>query len=247
MSENLLKIYSTGEGPTLLFLHGLGSSRRCWDLVIHQLKSEYHCCTVELYGHGSQPPLPGRTTIEGTAEDLNSMLKTVKWQPDIIIGHSLGGLVAASLALQNSACARQLILLDTPTRQVRLKFLHRLTLSALRKHFQQSITKQVQRMTRDTELQEELIQTNLSTDHASYLQYMESLLKSDYTSRIREISLPLEAWITRSLAPDKLTLEKVLQQYGYDHLSPEQVRHMPDAGHFVMLERPEQVASLLSS
>jgi pimeloyl-ACP methyl ester carboxylesterase len=239
MSEHSLKIYTTGEGPTLLFIHGLGSSRRCWDLAVNALRREFHCCTLDLYGHGSNRTIPDSITIQQTSAELGDILRTVKWKPALMVGHSLGGLVAVQLALQQPDCADQLVLVDTPTRQVQLGFLKKMVLSTLRKNFRQAVTKQYTRMIRDKDLRQELTCAALTTDQAAYLKYMESLLNMDLTDHIKDIQIPVHVWMTRSLAPDKPTLRKVLKQYGYSHLPEEHRHHTPDAGHFVMLEQPE--------
>lgn len=239
MNEHSLKIYTTGEGPTLLFIHGLGSSRRCWDLAVNALRREFHCCTLDLYGHGSNRTIPDSITIQQTSEELGDVLRTVKWKPALMVGHSLGGLVAVQLTLQQPDCADQLVLVDTPTQQVQLRFLKKMVLSTLRKNFQKAVTKQYSRMTRDKDLRKELIASALTTEHTAYLKYMQSLLNTDLSDCIRDIHQPVHAWMTRSLAPDRPTLGKVLKQYGYGHLPEEYRHHTPDAGHFVMLEQPE--------
>jgi pimeloyl-ACP methyl ester carboxylesterase len=206
---------------------------------VNSLRNEFHCCTLDLYGHGSNRTIPDSNTIQETAADLGDVLRTVKWKPALMVGHNLGGLVAAQLALHQPDCAEQLVLVDTPTRQLQMRVLQKLALSALRKNFRQAVTKQYTRMIRDKDLREELIGAAIATDHTAYLHYMESQMNLDLTDQIREIQFPVHAWITRSLAPDKPTLGKVLDQYGYGHLPEEHRHHTPDAGHFVMLEQPE--------
>ena len=239
MSQSTLPLFTTGEGPTLLFIHGLGSSRRCWDQVVNQLSQQFHCCTLDLPGHGTNRENQEHATIEDTARELANTLDGVRWTPEAIVGHSMGGLIAASLAESKPDAAHRLVLLDTPTRQLRIPFLRKWVVSTLKKNRKEAITRQYRRMTRDQELAKELIAEAMATNHYAYDQYMESLLNADYRQKIHRSAIPVHVWMTRSLAPDLASFHRALEKYGYRHLPEEQRHHDPDWGHFLMMESPQ--------
>ena len=242
---NKLPIYRKGEGPTLLFIHALGSSAQVWDRAVKLLSRSFHCCTLDLFGHGANREKPDTITIEQTAVTLAESLSEVKWKPAAIIGHNLGGLVGIELVLKIPLCTDRLILIDTPTRQVRTPFLKKIVLTTLSKNFEQAVKKQFSRMTKDEEVFQSLVETALSTDRQAYLSYMDSMMQTDYRAAMRTIEVPVDSWITRSLAPNTMTYEKVLTQYGYDHLPNQNRHHDPDLAHFMMMEKPAVFAQAL--
>ena len=242
---NKLPIYRKGEGPTLLFIHTLGSSADVWDRAVKLLSRSFHCCTLDLFGHGGNREKSDVINIEQTAGALAESLSEVKWKPAAIIGHNLGGLIGIDLVLKTPLCTDRLILIDTPTRQVRTPFLKKMVLITLNKNFDQAVKKQFSRMTKDEEIFQSLVETSLGTDRQAYLSYMDSLMQTDYRAVIRTIEVPVDSWITRSLAPNTMAFEKVLSQYGYDHLPLKNRHHDPDLGHFMMLEKPAVFAQSL--
>jgi pimeloyl-ACP methyl ester carboxylesterase len=233
-----LSINRKGEGPTLLFIHALGSSARVWERAVKLLSRSFHCCTLDLFGHGGNREIPDVINIEQTAGALAESLSEVKWKPAAIIGHNLGGLIGIDLVLKIPLCTDRLILIDTPTRQVRTPFLKKIVLTTLNKNFDQAVKKQFSRMTKDEEIYQSLVETALSTDRHAYLSYMDSMMQTDCRASMRTIDVPVDSWITRSLAPNTMTFEKVLSQYGYDHLPDQNRHHDPGLGHFMMLEKP---------
>lgn len=247
MKETAMRLYTKGEGQTLLFLHGLGSSHHCWSQAVEILKSDYHCCSLDLYGHGALQTPPDLPTIETTVATIGNLLHQVKWKPAAIVGHNLGGVIALTLALKDPRCTQRLVLIDTPTRQMSWRWIRTLSLTTLRKHFKKAVTKQFSRMTRDEDLSRELVQEALDTDQEAYLSYMESVLQTDLKEQIRDIQLPVHIWMTRSLAPDFQTFNRVLSRFGYSHIPEIQRHHSPEYGHFMMMESPEAFGEMLDA
>jgi len=240
-----LELHRVGEGPTLFFIHGLGSNRHCWKDTIEQLKEDYHCVTLNLYGHGDNQNVPERMTVESTADDIALMLKEVRWKPSALIGHSLGGMIALMLELKNPQLSEKLVLLDTPTRQIRFWILKRMVMKTLKKNFDKAIEKQYAHMTGDMELYHQLVKTCKETDRDAYLRYMKSLLHTELHERVKEVQVPLHLILSRSLAPTETLKEKVIKKYGYDHLPKKNVHRNIKAGHFTMMEQPEAFAETI--
>ncbi len=244
MAKNL-EFHRVGEGPTLFFIHGLGSNRHCWKDTIEQLKKDYHCVTLDLYGHGNNRNVPEHITVESTADEIAQMMKEVKWKPSALIGHSLGGMIALMLELKNPQLSEKLVLLDTPTRQIRFWILKRMVMNTLRKNFDKAIEKQYAHMTGDMDLYHQLVETCKETHRDAYLRFMKSLLYTELHERVKEVQVPMHLILSRSLAPTETLREKVIQKYGYDHLPKKNVHRKIKAGHFVMMEQPEAFAETL--
>ncbi len=106
-----LAVHSLGDGPPVLFLHGLFGSGRIWRSLAAQLASEWRCLLVDLRGHGSSPKLPP-LTYPAMAEDLCALLDREGLAEAALVGHSMGGKVAMTLALAHPERVPRLAVLD---------------------------------------------------------------------------------------------------------------------------------------
>ncbi len=101
--------------PTLVLIHGTAGSTHWWDPVMPML-SGYHVIRGDLLGHGgSAKPATGYSVPE-QARRVGAVLDRLGIEHAAVIGHSLGGLVATSLAEQRRALVRSLTLIDTGPR-----------------------------------------------------------------------------------------------------------------------------------
>lgn len=94
-----MNIQISGEGrTTLLFIHGYCEDLHIWDEFVDALKHDYQLVTIDLPGHGLSP-LPGLDfSIDDVANDIHQILLSRDITEYFVIGHSLGGYVALSLA-----------------------------------------------------------------------------------------------------------------------------------------------------
>ncbi|MCF0069395.1 alpha/beta hydrolase [Dyadobacter sp. CY261] len=91
-------IYGTGPA-TLLFLHGSFIDQTYWKQQVSFFKEKYQVVTMDLAGHGESGTNRGEWTLEGMAEDVVTLIKELRLENVILVGHSLGGnlaLIAAS-------------------------------------------------------------------------------------------------------------------------------------------------------
>jgi len=92
-------IQETGQGKTILLLHGAGGSTHSFRNMIPLLADDFHVVALDLPGHGfTQLGARHRSGLGATAQDVAALCKQERWMPDIIIGHSAGGAVALRLA-----------------------------------------------------------------------------------------------------------------------------------------------------
>ena len=104
-----LAVSVVGEGPDLLFVHGLGSAQVFWHPLIDVLSNRYRCWSVDLRGHGASDRAPGRYRPEEYATDVAATLDHID-RPTVGIGHSLGGISLARAAVGHPGpCALYLL------------------------------------------------------------------------------------------------------------------------------------------
>ncbi len=89
---------SGGYGKTLLFLHGTGCDAADWMKVIDRLPSDRRYVTLDFRGHGKSSVPTEPFTIEDLASDVIHLINLLGIQELVLVGHSLGGMVAISVA-----------------------------------------------------------------------------------------------------------------------------------------------------
>lgn len=101
----------------LLWVHGLGHSCRYWDTTLGSFPEHSHL-TVDLRSHGkSQAKEYGGLSLSRWAADLAAVLDACHVTvPVVLIGHSLGGVVALEFALTYPTRVAGLVLLATSSR-----------------------------------------------------------------------------------------------------------------------------------
>jgi len=87
-----------GAGKPLLLLHGLGSSRRSWDLIANDLAAEREIIAVDLPGFGESPPLDGEVSIATLADAVAAFLSEHELTGVDVVGSSMGARLALELA-----------------------------------------------------------------------------------------------------------------------------------------------------
>ncbi len=105
----------TGSGPSLVLVHGITESRHTWDPLVPALAEMYDVVSVDLRGHGESPsgdgydPITLATDVAETLAAAGDAMTT-----PLIVGHSLGGIVASAFA--TVARPRAVVNVDQPLR-----------------------------------------------------------------------------------------------------------------------------------
>ena len=103
-----------GSGPLVALVQGLGLAGAMWlDLPAGLSRRGYAVLTPDARGTGdSDAPLPPYH-MHDLADDLAGILRTVDRGPAIVVGASMGGMVAQHLALRNPELVAGLVLAAT--------------------------------------------------------------------------------------------------------------------------------------
>jgi pimeloyl-ACP methyl ester carboxylesterase len=109
---NYVEFEGPDDVPTLVCVHGLGGSHLNWLAVAPSLALHARVLALDLVGHGRTPV--GRRTpdIEGHRRVLSGFLREVTDRPVILVGNSMGGLVATLQAMEEPDSVSGLILID---------------------------------------------------------------------------------------------------------------------------------------
>lgn len=108
-----LSLTMTGDGPDLLFVHGLGSAQVLWAPLITSLPDRYRCWNLDLRGHGRSARSPGAYRASDYGSDVAAALDHIG-RPTIGIGHSLGGTSLVRVGTEAHRNLRAVYALDSP-------------------------------------------------------------------------------------------------------------------------------------
>lgn len=101
-----------GAGPPLLFLHGIGGAARQFQPQLAHFGQSWRAIAWDAPGYGESVPLP-LVTIDALAGALGMFIRTLGLDRPVIVGHSLGGMIALRLVAQAPHIARALVLSQT--------------------------------------------------------------------------------------------------------------------------------------
>ncbi|MGH9097466.1 MAG: alpha/beta fold hydrolase [Acidimicrobiales bacterium] len=109
---NFVEFDGPKNGPTLVCVHGLGGSHLNWMAIAPSLAAHARVLALDLVGHGKTPIGSRSADIDGHRRLVGGFLRTVADGPVILIGNSMGGLVATLQVMEEPDSVSGLILID---------------------------------------------------------------------------------------------------------------------------------------
>src|SRR5579863_934676 len=107
----LLALDDVGTGDPLILLHGIATDRHIWDLVVPELATGRRVVTLDLPGFGGSAPVGEDFDLERVAERIvHGLTGRGIHGPLDLVGHSLGGGIAITLATAHPRLVRRLVL-----------------------------------------------------------------------------------------------------------------------------------------
>src|ERR1700704_2965112 len=100
--------------PTIVLLHGFAGSLHWWQNDVPLLDAHYHVVRFDLLGHGGSSKPSGGYSMEHQAQLVDEALHQLGGQRALIVGHSMGCLVATALATRDRPLAAGVALVDSP-------------------------------------------------------------------------------------------------------------------------------------
>jgi pimeloyl-ACP methyl ester carboxylesterase len=101
-----------GQGPPLLFLHGLGGSWKDWTANLQSFRPSYQVMAIDFPGFGDSDKPEVDYSIEWLTVVVERFLQERKLNQVNIVGHSMGALVALNLAARPDSRAKTLMIID---------------------------------------------------------------------------------------------------------------------------------------
>jgi len=252
-----------GEGPPVVFVHGLSGSWQNWLAQLPALSREHRVVALDLPGFGYSPMPREEISIAGYARMLDGLLDQLEIAAAAVVGNSMGGFIGAELAIAFPQRVERLVLVsaaglsthnDPRTVHAMPALLRLERIIAASAAWVASKSEQVVRRPRLRKATMNLVVRHpdrlpaaLAAEQVrgagkpGFILALQALIGYDVRDRLPEVACPtLIVWGER----DRLIT--VRDADVFEELIPDSRKVIfEDTGHVAMLERPEEFNELL--
>lgn len=93
-------------GPPVVLIHGIGGVSGLWEPIAKRLAEQYLVYAPDLPGHGTSAAEVGELSLAAFTTELGKFLDAMNLAEPVLIGHSFGGCIALHFAAQSSVSVR---------------------------------------------------------------------------------------------------------------------------------------------
>ncbi len=257
-----------GEGPAVIFVHGLGSNKEAWRKTIPALGEEYRCIALDLPGYGESDKGAYPQTMSFFSDCILEFAEALELEKFHLAGHSMGGQIALYTAIHFPAALRSLVLMapagiETFNAGDR-EFFRSVFNAQVIKSFDEARVRlnfkaNFYEMPSDAEFMVDK-RLEMMEDSAAYSYYAEmvplcvqGMLKDTVFQNLHKIKLPVlivygkeDALIPNTYLHPELSTEH-LARTAQEGIEGSELRLIDEAGHFVHWEQSEKVNPIVKS
>ena len=102
-----------GAGPVVVLIHGLGLNMDMWQWQLDALLQHYTVLRYDLLGHGDSIKPKGAYTVPQMVDQLHRLIDAQGHQHCVVIGFSLGGLIAKAFTLAHPDRVSALVVMNS--------------------------------------------------------------------------------------------------------------------------------------
>lgn len=269
--EDSMYYKESGQGDTvLLMIHGLGSNSEAFSKLQEISADHFKSVVIDLPGYRESPKGDLHPGMQNYAELLIEFIEGKKYQNVILVGHSMGGQIAMTMAQQsaNMPWLKGLFLLapaglETFNEKDKAWFNTYVTAASMAALPDEQIRRNFDVNFATGKMPEDALfmyreRIEMKKDAKSYMEYLETvtanvnaMLEEPVHSKIPEIEVPV--WVVYGkqdyLIPNRilhpgLSIEDLKAQCNFTN--PEsKFLTIDNAGHFLVWEQPEEIVKLL--
>ena len=115
-----MHVQYAGHGQPIILLHGMTDSGDCWKPFANQLASQYAVYLLDARGHGKSTHQHNLVAHVDQVEDVRAIIEQLRIESPIIVGHSMGAMVAYIAACRYPTLIRAVVLEDPRFRPMTL-------------------------------------------------------------------------------------------------------------------------------
>jgi pimeloyl-ACP methyl ester carboxylesterase len=226
-----------------VLVHELGGSIASWDKHADHLAERYTVITVELPGHdGVSVPqwvdskVGPVVDFDQIATMLAATIREESAEPAVVIGHSLGGTIAARVPLVDPGAARGVVIVDSTIASLPVALEQRKALiDALETNREAALRGFYGRIARDNQL-DRIVAGALKVPADSWLAYLQGSVVQSIPDGGRALKVPVLLQASSIFADESADLSERLRQGGYAHLADLTVDRFVKALHWIHWE-----------
>ncbi len=234
-----------GRGPVIALVHGLGSRPGHWLPTARLLARNHRVVLVDLPGHGLSA-MPAPFSLERAALALDLALERETREPVVLVGHSVGGLIAAAEACERPSRVRALVLVETALRPQIEAPDRAAALQALDRQYRGVVHDAYLAFGRDSAQGEALYREVATMDPAMIKPWIRLAFTADLSEGIARLQCPLLVVLAPRSWPAGEPWPVTAAALGYSRAPQVRAVRLENCGHFVMLDRPEALARLIA-
>ena len=102
-----------GEGPAIVFAHGLGGNHLSWWQQLAHFAARHTCVVFAHRGFTPSSPVPGGSAPDAYADDLAALVDELDLKEVRLVAQSMGGWTCLEYALRNPGTPRSLVMAST--------------------------------------------------------------------------------------------------------------------------------------
>lgn len=241
-------VEEAGAGPSLLLVHGLGSSARDWFKQVEAFEDDFRVITCDLRGHGRSDKPPGPYSMEQFARDVAVMLRKLDAAPAHVVGLSMGGMIAMQLAADAPALVRSLVVINSAV-DVRLKTWRDVWFYASRRSAVKALgMERVGKIIANRlfvepdqeEIRREFVRRWATNDEDAYVASIDAIMGWSVLDRLPSISVP-----TLFVSSDEDYTPVASKNRAAARMPDAELAVIDDARHAAPVERPDEINAVL--
>lgn len=258
-TEAPLAFTRLGKGPAIVLLHGLGGDRAVWGEEIVRLSPKYTVLAVDLPGHGQSagpkaapatPVTPGQAVtlplvdLQKVAQQVAKLIRSEKLAPAVVVGHSIGGEVAAWLPLVDREAVRGVLLVDTTLAAPPISDSERTRLRAdLKREMIPTLRRFFAPITSSATQLDKVVASAQRVSPAVFMGYLDYAMNNELDEKAGEIAVPVHLLAGPLLIAnnnDQVKAHLALQQAGLTAIPNLTYDYFPSSKHWLFWDEPER-------
>ncbi len=115
-AEDGVRISYTSEGlgePAIVFIHGWTCDHTHWRFQVPEFRKSFRIIAIDLPGHGASGANRDSWSIDGLGADVAAVVRGLKLEQVVLVGHSMGGPVALAAAPKLRGILRGIVPVDS--------------------------------------------------------------------------------------------------------------------------------------
>jgi pimeloyl-ACP methyl ester carboxylesterase len=233
-----------GRGPTVVLIHGLGSRPEHWLPTARYLARSHRLVLVQLPGHG-ESAMPEPFSLDGAVQALDAVLEAETHGPVVLVGHSVGGLVATAEALEHPHRVSGLVLVETALRPQVSATERTELMAALDLDYRGLLRAAYTAFGRDSVQGLELYREVAALDSSAIKRWIRLALTADLSAEVARLHAPMLAVLAARSWPHGEPWRVTAAALGYTRVPALSRMRIEGCGHFVMLDRPAELAQAI--